>query len=211
MATLQQTLAALAPHGFGLCEHFVMCTVGYRGGNRPQGVAHQSWSGSAGDPRGEFPLAAHQAAVASCLAGGWLTVLTADDADREADRRRTSGLPELVDTGVAAGALDFTPVGFAAHRGVIGAVFGDALLDDQDAGWSHLEDQARFDLIAPTLDLCRRQLAELAEGLDLCVGQPAVVSAMSGPAAIGTWRPNRFVLRATGFRAGLTYRLAAGG
>jgi hypothetical protein len=190
-----------------LCDHYVMCSVGYRLGLDPQAVARHSWGSSEGDPRGDFPLSAHRTAVGSCVAKGWLTVLTADDADREEERRRTSDLPELTDHGVTAGAADFTQSGFDTHRSIIGTLFGDAHLSQADAGWNHLEGRSRFEVYAPTLDLCRRIVVELAADVEVYCGSPAVVTGANDPQAIGPWRPNRFVIRPAGYRAGLVYRV----
>lgn len=205
MHFLDRTASALAPFGIGLCEHFVMCQVGYRTGCGPDAVAKHSREESAGDRRGEFTLAEHQAAMRACLGKGLLTVLSAAEAEAEHDRRSASGLPELIDHGAQPGALDFTQTGFEAHRAIILAVFGEAHVLQSDSGWNHHQDRHRFEVYAPTLDLCRGLVAGITADVESYCGEPAVVTSVSPPAAIGPWRPSRFVVRPAGYRADVAY------
>ena len=84
-------------------------------------------------------------------------------------------------------------------------VFGEAHILHGDSGWNHFEDRRRFEVYAPTLDLCRGRVADLTADIECYCGEPAAVASVSPPAAIGPWRPNRFVVQPSGYRAEVAY------
>jgi hypothetical protein len=200
------TLSLLARQGMTLCEYFVMCSVDYRIGANPERLANDSWQFSQGDRRGEFPLEAHVAAVASCIAKGWLTVLTEEDVERELSRRRHSELPELEDSGVWPGAVDFTQTGYEIHRDIICKIFGVEHQQYGDCGSVFLEDRDTFQILAPTLESCRKRIEDIVSETESWCGFPAEVVAVSGPFRIGPWRRNRFIVFPEGYRAEVRYR-----
>ena len=129
----QRTANVLGGRGASLAEYYVMCTVGYGIVLVPDELASWSVGESRGDPRGEFPVSEHLAAVNSCLEKRWLVILTSEECEREAERRRTSQLLELTDTHLAPGAVDFTPEGYALYRDLILNIYGEGHLRSMDS------------------------------------------------------------------------------
>lgn len=121
-ALVRSTQAALVKHGLSLCEHFALCTAGYRVNVPVERFAMESAKLGFGDPRGQPPAEEHVGAVASCIEKGWLRVLS--DADFDADGcRKDEGLGALARDEefqfYRPSHVDFTPAGYALHLRVL--------------------------------------------------------------------------------------------
>ena len=130
----------------------------YRVTYRPNAFVEHAVAASRGDRRGEPSLAELTAALDRLLSRGLLTCLTAADVEEEARRRAASTIPEVDDIGYEAGMVDFTPEGYAVHREVIRAIYGDDFLANE-GGFNVDLAEGRFDVYAAecgTLSLAHR-------------------------------------------------------
>ena len=113
-----------------------MGSASYRVTYRPNAFVEHAFAASRGDRRGEPSLAELTAALDRLLSRGLLTCLTAADVEEEARRRAASTIPEVDDIGYEAGMVDFTPEGYAVHREVIRAIYGDDFLANEGGSTS---------------------------------------------------------------------------
>ena len=200
-----RTSAALHAHGLSLAEHYLMCSAGYRVELLADAFVKHAFAATEGDRRGTASIQELTAALARLEGRELLTRLT-DDALREAaDRRVTSTVPEILES-LQVGRVDFTPRGFAVHREVIRSIYGDDHVARNDAGFNLDVSTGRFDVYAATLDDCERVLDEVESGGDSYTGEEHTrFIGREGPTPIGQWRPNRFVVRATGYHGVLRF------
>jgi hypothetical protein len=140
-------------------------------------------------------------ALRRLLGRGILTVLEPSDIDAELLRRERSSVPELVDD-YSAGDVDFTPNGYAVFREVVEHVFGRDHIMYNDSGFRFDEAVRQFLVLAPNQELCERRLREIASNPEVYSGlAERSLAAITGPHAIATWKPNRFIDLDSGFRA----------
>jgi hypothetical protein len=128
-----RTRTALTVDGLSLCEHFVMCSVGYRVNVDPAALVRHARGVSEGDPRGGFTEAEYHEALERCLRRGLLKVLGADDFDGAGRRLFLRNTPlaarEAFDD-YAPGHVEFTAEGLRVHLAALQAIFGDDSVGD---------------------------------------------------------------------------------
>lgn len=202
----RRTARVLAAHGLSLPEYQVMTTAGYRVTLAPaEFVSHasQAWEG---DPRGSSSLLELNAALQRLQARRLMECLTAAHLRAVAERRRISTVPEVVDSGFRAGHVDFTHRGYALYRQVVRAIHGDAFLLRADAGFNLDPVVRRFDVYAPSVEMCAIVMDEIQGDGDSYTGTDATTFVERyGPTEIGAWKPNRFFLCTTGYHGMLRY------
>ena len=193
-----------------LAEYYLLCSAGYHVTLPPDDFVAHACSASSGDPRGVVSLPALAAAFARLQARGLLVCLT-QAAIRDDDRRRaTSSVPEVRGPRFQAGHVDFTDRGYAVYREVARQIHGDDFLARMDTGFTLDADAGRFDVYAATVEECSRQMDVIEADGDAFTGVESVCFvSRRGPTEIGEWRPNRFVLRATGYHGILRYVIDA--
>ena len=195
-----RTFAALEAHGLSLAEHYVMGSASYRVTYPPNAFVEHAFAASRGDRRGEPSLAELTAALDRLLSRGLLTCLTAADVEEEARRRAASTIPEVDDIGYEAGMVDFTPRGYAVHREVIRAIYGDDFLARNEGGFNLDLAEGRFDVYAASAEQCRSLMDAIEADGDSYTGEEGTrFVGRDGPTVIGQWRPNRFITRDTGY------------
>ncbi len=203
---LDQIHQVLAEKGVDLCGHFLMCTAGYRIALPPQAFISSTKGLSDGDPRGEFSLDEFAAALERLLLRRWMLVLEQLDVERELDRRRQSLVPEVGNPGYKAGDVDLSPVGYAAHRDIVRALFGDDFLAESDTGFNLDETARRFDVYSPDSTLCAEVMNRIEGDGGSYTGTPSPrFIGRAGPSAIGQWMPDQFLLLSAGFHGILYY------
>lgn len=175
-----------------------MCSVGYRVPYPPARLAAHSESCSHGDRRGDFPLIDHLQAVDRCLEKGWLTILTPEHFEAEQQRLHDSTVPEVLDIGYEPGHVDFTPAGYSLQRAIVGEIFGESHLQQCDAGCNFEDAFFRYDVYAPTSDLCSHLMSWRMDQGE-CFARPAHFVGATGPEPIGAWKPCRFITLPSGF------------
>jgi hypothetical protein len=201
-----RTARVLIEHTLSLAEYQVMCSAGYRVTLPPaMFVSHAFWA-SEGDPRGQSALEELAAALDHLQERGLMSCLTGEDLREDAERRRTSSVPEVVHTGYQVGHVDFTHRGYALYREVIRAIHGDEFLLKMDAGLNLDSDSGRFDFYAASADVCQGLMDEVQGDGDSFTGiESTMFVGREGPVAIGEWRPNRFILHTAGHHGVLRY------
>ena len=204
----QKTCNVLREHNISLCEHFVMCTVGYRIPLPPQQLAKRSASLSEGDSRGEFTTREHLTAIKHCTKKGLLEILTDGWERQEANRLESSQLPELLDLDFQSGVVDFTQKGYLLHRQIIGKIFGKKRIQQGDSGWNIDEDQFEINFYSETKRLCVKLVDAFHKNPDIYTGAPTKILSSQPPHIIGAWKPNRFIELKSGYHAKLTYQIA---
>jgi hypothetical protein len=205
-----RTARVLSTHGLSLPEHFVLCSAGYRVTYSPDAFVEHAFAASEGDRRGKASRSELAAALERLRTRGLLTCLTDGNLREEARRRASSAIPEVIDVGYDAGHVDFTPRGYAVHREVIRAIHGDDHLARVDAGFNLDPEAGRFDVYAVGPEHCRALLEKIEAGGDDYSGvERTRFVERSGPTAIAQWRPNRFVVRATGYHAVLRFHIGS--
>jgi hypothetical protein len=201
----ERTADALRAHALTLGEHYVMCSAGYRAALPPDAFVEHTRAVTEGDRRGTASLQELTTALARLEARELMTRLTDDALREEADRRARATMPEVLE-GYQPGDVDFTPRGFAVHRDVIRSIYGDDHVARNDAGFNLDVSTGRFDVYAVTLDDCRRLLDDIETGGDAYTGEEHTrFIGRADPTPIAQWRPNRFVVRATGYHGVLRF------
>lgn len=208
----RRTLTVLGEHGVSLIEYHVMIVVGYGIVVKPDELASFSAQESEGDPRGEFPILEYCKAVDQCIEKRWLALLTPEECEREAERRQSAWLPDLTDTCLSPGTVDFTPEGYLLYRKLTLEINGKEHLQFNDSGWNLDEECKEVHILAETEEMCRRRIEEFVDNPSSHIGLggvhlPAQVINVSGPTPIGPWRPNRFIIIPNGFNAKIEYEV----
>ena len=117
---VEKTERALKAHGLDLCEYYVLCTA-YGESPAPRKVfAAFSKEGVEGDPRGDFPLAEYEAALARLLARGLLVTIEPADLPRGEVRIGPGPRYELDD-------VCFSEQGYRVYAELIREIFGRAI------------------------------------------------------------------------------------
>jgi hypothetical protein len=185
----------------------VLGIVYYRIPLPPDGIARTAKGYEEdGDGYGSHSLPDYLRAVEGCIAKGWLTILSAEDLEREAQRRRRSAIPELSD-GYLPGAVEFTPAGFALHQDLLEELYGLDFLDHEYSGWDWDREARRIDVFATDEDGCLSLLRDIQGDVAWYVGGAAQVQAVEGPRPIGYWKPSRFITVPGGFHAAVEVEL----
>ena len=183
-----------------------MCTAGYRVTLPPAAFVSHAFQAWEGDPRGSSSLAELRAALERLQAQGLMEALTDAHLREDAERRRASTVPEVVDVGYRAGHVDFTHRGYALYRQVVGAIHGEAFLLKADVGINLDPAAGRFDVYAPGAERCQALMDEIQRDGDSYTGTDATIFVgKDGPSAIGEWKPNRFFLHTSGYHGILRY------
>ena len=143
---------------------------------------------------------AYVAALDRLLARGVLVVLTAADIEQERRRRAQSDLPELRRgfLSVRPGFIDYSAEGYALTRQVTLELVGEEGLARHDTAGDHYWEEDRWEVLSPRADICADHVASISR-----VGRKLLET--HGPVPIGSWRPNRFIVRPQGFRATLRF------
>jgi hypothetical protein len=206
----RRTLSVLGEHGVSLVEYHVMITVGYGIVLKPDELASWSVGEASGDPRGEFPLSEHLDAVNHCIEKQWLALLTPEECEREAERRQSERLPDLTDTFLSPGAVDFTQEGYLIYRKLTLGINGKEHLQFKDSGWNLDDERKEVHILAETEERCRMRIEEFTGKPSFYIGEidlPVQVVNVSGPTPVGPWRPNRFIIIPNGFYAKVDYKV----
>lgn len=202
--TTQKVLRACQ---ISLCEHFLMCTVGYGILLPPEKLVQTSASLSEGDPRGEYTSAQYMEALQACIQEKWLQVITEKLYEQEMNSRKTADVPEIHNSSFAPGVIDFTEVGYLLHRQVLIDIFGTEHIQYSDSGWEFDETCNEIHVYAPTRELCIKRVDELKQSPSDYIGHDVRHIAAYAPEPIGCWKPNRFIVLPHGFHAVAQYQL----
>jgi hypothetical protein len=208
----RHVLEAVQRHAVSACECAVLLVVNYRMSLPPNGVAGHAklFDDLDGNPYGVFSLDDYLRAVDRCVHKGWLTILPPDHAEREERRRRLSTVPEVIDESYRAGDVDFTEGGFPFFRALLCEVFGPDIVRRSYAGWNWDDSRHAFDVYAEDEELCRSAMERVErEGVNPFGGGLLRVAGVEGPAPIGPWKPDRFIMLPSGFHAVLKVELHA--
>jgi hypothetical protein len=209
---VERTFDVLREYDVNLCEYYVICAVDDVGGMLFEGdLARESFAGSQGDPRGEFSLAEHRDAIHSCLRKKLLEELTTAKCQQESERRRTSRTPEIVESELRPGVVDFTETGYRLFRQIIVRIFGIEHIRHSDSGWNIDEDKNQVNVYAETKELCWDRIAELQSDPSSYIGATVRIGNISDPEPIGPWKPNRFLVVPRGFYGRVCYELIQSG
>jgi len=204
MSNIQTTTRILNHYGISLCEHYVLCSVNYRiCADQDELARHSHWA-TEGDQRGDFPLSDHIAAVKSCIAKGWLTILTEQDCQGEVERMRSSNIPEIYDLGLREGVVDFTYEGYLRYREILKSI---ERVQRNYSGWYIDDSKCFFDIYAETEQDCLGRLDEMKSDFSNYVGAPAFIRHIEGPYKIGQWKPIRFITIVSGFHVRVHYQI----
>jgi hypothetical protein len=89
---------------------------------------------------------------------------------------------------------------------VIAAIHGESFLARSDAGFNLDPTAGRFDVYAVISEDCRALMDTIEVGGDAYTGAERTrFVGRDGPAAIAHWRPNRFVVRDSGYHGVLHF------
>jgi hypothetical protein len=202
-------LGILERHGVSPSEEGVLGIVRYKIPLPPPGIASYAKNYEQyGHSIGVHPFEDYLQAVDSCIAKGWLTILTEEDLDRDAERRRRSPIPEMSEE-YTPGAVAFTEAGFFFFHDLLREMFDHDYLDQEYSCKDWNEDEQRIDIYAITDELCRSEFEYLQEYLTTWtgMGRPVRVSATEAPRPIGAWKPERFITLPSGFHAVIKFEL----
>jgi hypothetical protein len=188
----------LPSHQSSFPEYYLLCTAGYRVTlDRPRFIEHAAWEfeGLVWPPATRDDLTA---AFDRLVSANLMTVLTEDDLRLEAERRRTSALPELEDAAnYRSGHVDFTEPGYGLYRTLVREISGD--LHSEDAGFNLDLGAGRFDVYAVSAAGCAKMMDTIQGDGDAYTGVVETkFRRRQGPVQIGAWRPNRFSCHASG-------------
>lgn len=193
---------ALSPHGLSGTAYSLMCTAGYRIALDRDSFIKETRGLCKGGLYSDASWEELTDALDDLLTRGLMIILSADDIEAESSRIQRSTVSELIDTGYAAGHVDFTADGIRVHREVVNQIFGAEHVMYNDSGFRFDEDSLRFLVLAPTRDLCERRLNEIQQGPNDYMGRDdLVLSRIAGPYEVRKWRPNRFIELSDGFQA----------
>jgi hypothetical protein len=201
----RHALDVLRRHEVSPCEDAVLGIVYYHITLPPLGIAQYAKAYDEdeimGTPYGPFPLEDYLRAIESCVAKGWLTVLTPEDFEREERRRLLSQIPEVLDKCYRPGDVAFTEAGFLLERQLSREIMGPEFEERQTEGWNWDADRQRLDVYAEDEEACRLRLEEIAGNVEQYTGRAGRVTNVEGPRPIGPWKPDRFTTVASGFHA----------
>jgi hypothetical protein len=201
-----RTARVLLEHTVSLAGYQVMCSAGYRVTLPPAMFVSHAFCASEGDPRGQSSLEELAAALDHLQERGLMLCLTDADLREDAERRKTSSVPEVVHMGYQVGHVDFTHRGYVLYREAIRAIHGDEFLLRVDAGVNLDSDSGRFDFYAASADVCQSLMDEVQGDGDSFTGiESTLFVGREGPFEIGEWRPNRFILHTAGHHGVLRY------
>jgi hypothetical protein len=188
-------LATLRRHGVSPCEDAVLGIVHYHINLSADGIAEYAklYDENDGNPLGDYPPEDYLRAVGSCVAKGWLAVLTPEHFEQEARRLALSDVPEVIDDVYRPGQVAFTEAGFLLHQTLRVEAFGPEFLEREYGGWNWDEGRHRFDVYGSSEEECRSVLEDIERDLPDILGRPGRVAGVEGPRPIGAWRPCRFL------------------
>ena len=190
-------------------EYHVLCTAHHRVSLPPDRFVAHTLAASQGDKLGRFSLDEYAEALERLIAAGLLRCLTEEDLARDRERRLHTSIPEVLDDTYEPGHVDFTPAGFALHREILRAIFGESIL--ADAGFNLDAERCRIDVYATTAGACESLMDEIRAGGGSYTGLDSTVfEDTHGPVPIGPWMPNRFMTHPAGFHGTLHYSDADG-
>jgi hypothetical protein len=201
------TQNVLSASEVSLCEHFLMCTIGYTILLPLEELAQTSASLNEGDRRGQFTPAQYMQALDACIKKKWLRVITGESYEQEMNRRPSSAIPEIYGSGFAPGVVDFTETGYLLHRQIIIDIYGMQHIQYDASGWNIDEIRQEVHVYAPTKELCIKRLEELKRTPSNYIGQRIHRVVASAPKPIGRWKPDHFLLLPHGFYAVIKYQL----
>lgn len=202
------TKKVLSATGVSLCEHLLMCTIGYSIFFPPQELVKTSASLNEGDPRGQFTPVQYRRAFQACIQKKWLQVITQDSFEQERNKRAASDIPEIYDSAFAPGVVDFTEPGYLLHRQIFIDIYGMERIQYNDSGWTIDEIHREVRIYAPTKELCLKRLDEFRATPSDFIGQQIKHVVEHDPEPIGSWKPNRFLVLSHGYYAVLQYQVS---
>jgi hypothetical protein len=203
----KHTSNILSKYKVSLCEHFLMGTVGYRILLPPDELIQTSVSLYEGDPRPQCTPDESMLALQACIQKKWLQVITEELYEQEMNRRHSSGLPEIFDSGFALGVVDFTQSGYLLHRQIIIDIYGMEHVQYNDSGWNIDDIRQEVRIYAPTQEMCVERLEELKQMPSNYIGQLIREVVSSVPEPMDWWKPNRFLSLPHGFYAVMQYQV----
>jgi hypothetical protein len=196
-------LATLEMHGVSVCEYQVMGIVHYRIPLGPAGIADYAkrYAEDDGSILGQHMIPDYLRAIGTAIDKGWLTILTSDFLEQEADRLARTAIPEVADPCYKAGAVDFTDGGFLFYRMLLTEIFGPGFFQGTHSGWNWRADRKRLDFYACAEAECGSLLSDAEKDAVAFIGQPARVRRSVPPQPIGPWKPCRFLTDPHGYHA----------